>query len=347
MSKKYWFLSLVFLVYQILLFVNKMNGSNPLPYLNFIIYFMTFIIINETLKFSIFNKIISILFYLLYGYLAIFMSLSILARNIEGYYNSIYIIFEITLRLLILLISLYLFLYSLKFLRSEKFIVVLSLIISILIIILNYYNYIFKPVTISSKIWEDWVVRNYVSIVLSIIFLLVFWYRYYIKSFVVSESLNLIIFLFTLSNMIEALHFVAFQWDNETWFKGQLFNFFVNILMLGFWYTRLCYLNSEIAVENERYLMNFQFLNGIIAKPRRSIISNTLPNFSTRAVIGVSFGLIFILLILYFIEKITLYLLLNTIFILFIAMLALYFSISSLRRDWQTQIDILLKNRKD
>ena len=41
---------LMFLIYQIITYVYEINYSNPLPYLNFIIYFLTFLLIKDTLS---------------------------------------------------------------------------------------------------------------------------------------------------------------------------------------------------------------------------------------------------------------------------------------------------------
>jgi len=346
--KKYWFYLFIFLFYQSLLYVNKINLNNPIAYLNFIIYFITFLLVKETIQLNRFNKNISNLFYIFYGYLSIIMSLGVLTRNIENVAFIFFLYIDLVLKFIILLVSSYLLLYSFKiYQNTERKRVLISISISSIIIVVNYYRYIFNPSILTSNSgWTDWAVKNYITIVFSIFMLLVFWYRYYQKYFVVSEYLNSIIFLFTLSNIVEALHFVAFQWNTQIWFKGQLFNFILNILMLILWYLRLLYLKSDISAENERYLMNFQFLNGFISKPRKSLFTRLVPFLSIHNLAGVVLGVIVLLLGLFFIKKITFYLLLNTIVILLTVLFALFFSFSSLKRDWQNQIGILFKDKK-
>jgi hypothetical protein len=346
--KKYWFYLFIFLFYQSLLYINKINKNNPISYFNFFVYFLTFLLVLESLRKTRFNKNITKLFYSFYGYLSIIMSLAVLTRNVEHYAFIFFLYIDIILKFLILLISSYLLLYSIKiYQNNESRRVFASIIVSTIIIFINYYNYIFNPSILSSNLgWTEWAVKNYITIVFSIFMLLIFWYRYYQKYFVVSEYLNSIIFIFTLSNMIEALHFIAFQWKAQILLKGQLFNLILNILMLAAWYMRLIYLNSDISIENERYLMNFQFLNGFVPKPRKSLFSKLIPFFSINNLTAVIFGAIILLVGLLLIKKITIFLLLNTVVILITVLLALFFSFSSLKRDWQNQIGILFKSKK-
>jgi len=346
--KKYWFYFFIFIFYQSLLYINEINLNNPIAYLNFIIYFITFLLVKEAIALSKFNKNISNLFYLFYGYISVIMSLGVLTRNLEKHAFILFLYFDLVLKFLLLLITSYLILYSFKIYQNiEKKRVIVSILISGAIIFANYYRYIFYPSTlITNSGWTDWAVKNYITIVFSIFMLLIFWYRYYQKYFVVSEYLNSIIFLFTLSNIIEALHFIAFQWNAQIWFKGQLFNFVLNILMLMLWYLRLLYLKSDISAENERYLMNFQFLNGFIPKPRKSMFSRLIPFISINNLTAIIFGALILLVGLLLIKKITIFLLLNTVVILITVLLALFFSFSSLKRDWQNQIGILFKDKK-
>lgn len=198
-----------------------------------------------------------------------------------------------------------------------------------------------------NKLWGDYAVRNYIAVVLPIFALLIFWYRYYQKYFVVTEYLNTVIFIFTLSNIVETMHFIAFQWNAQVWYYGQIFYIVLNSLMLIVWYARLLYLNSDISTENERYLMNFQYLNGFVSKPKPGLVNRIVPFFSLTSLAAVFVRLTLILLGLYVINKITFYLMLNTVFIVFAVALALFFSFSSIKRDWQNQVGIFFtKNKK-
>ena len=117
--RKYWLLLLLFITYHFLLFLNKINLDNPISYFNFIIYFITFLLIQENIAKSRFNKTIVYLFYYFYGYLSIIMSLGVLTRNIEIYSYVFYLYLDIVLKLLILTISIYLVFYSFKFWQKK------------------------------------------------------------------------------------------------------------------------------------------------------------------------------------------------------------------------------------
>ena len=344
-----WIYILLFFGYHLFLYINRLNTNNPIPHLNFIIYFLSLLLIKDTLNKTKFNKQLVLSFFIFYGYLSVILSLSILLRNHPIYSSYLYFYIDLILRILILNIALYLLLYSVKFWKkSEYYKLTVSFLISLLLIYLNHFSsIIIKPYSGDYFNWSDWILRNYITMVLVIILLLAFWYRYYNKYCVLSDYLNSIIFLFTLSNLIEPLHFIAMQWNIQNWVKGQVFNLIINFLIMVLWYHRLVYLKSDISVENERYLMNFQYLNGIISKPRKSIISNITAKISANTVYILLIGFVIIISLLFAIKKITLFLLLNTAFISIIIILALFFSISSLKRDWQKQYNVFLKNRKD
>ena len=139
--KKYWFFLLIYLLFQSLLYINKINLNNPITYFNFILYFITFLLIRDSLFRTKFNKHISNLFYLFYGYLSIVMSLSVLTRNIEKYSIVFYVYFDLIIKFIILLITIYLLLYSFKLHQNkENKRVVWTIIISAFIIFANYYK---------------------------------------------------------------------------------------------------------------------------------------------------------------------------------------------------------------
>jgi NADH:ubiquinone oxidoreductase subunit 3 (subunit A) len=129
--------------------------------------------------------------------------------------------------------------------------------------------------------------------------------------------------------------------------KGQSITLILNVLMMFLWYARLVYLNSDVSAENERYLMNYQYLSGFVSKPRKSYLQIFTNKFATNSVFSILLGLGFLSLILFAIKKITLFLLLNTAFILIVVILALFFGIRSIKRDWQNQIGLFIKNKQD
>jgi len=353
--KKYFLVILIFLFLYILLYILNINDNNPLPYFNIFIYFITFLIIKESLKNTNLNYFLVKLFYYFYIYLSIGITFIIVLRaffkysNISEYYfTPLYIFSEIILKIFVIFISGYLALMPTKNKRNIPYRqLLLIILLAIIVIILNYSKYILNPFILSKpENWTNYAVKNYITMVLAILGLLVFWYRYYKKMLVLSEYLNVIVFIFMLSNIVETLHFVAFQLQFKIFIYGQIFNFILNLAMLYFWYVRWRYLESDLARENERYLENFQFLNGLVSKPRMSLLSRLIGFISLNYLLSVGFFGILIAIGLFLIKKITFYLLLNTSFILITIILALFLSFTSIKRDWQNQFGVLLKKQK-
>ena len=346
--QKFWFPIVVFSMYVVIMFVLRLNDRSPLPYINIVIYFFILLVIKENISKSHLNKNIVQHFYYLFLYLALFTSFPIVFRPVESWNFIVYVYFEVLLKLFILSISISIALASFSNLiqkDSHKWVV--SILLGAVVVLINFFPFLKNPLILDTGThWPIWQVRNYVTMVLSIFALLIFWFRYYQKYFVVSEYLNLVIFLFTLSNVIEALHFVAYQHQLRVFINGQIISFVLNILLLTVWYFRLLYLNTDISKENERYLKNFKYLNGLVSKPKPSFFEKIIPFISIHLIAGILILGVSLIIALYLINKITFYLLLNTAFILITVILALFFSFSSIRRDWQNAVGILFRNTK-
>ena len=337
----------IFHLFLMYLYFKREFSSNPIPYLNISFYALTYFIIQDSLAKTRFNKEVVVLFMSLFLYLSILFSISKLIKFSEEQIVLEYILSELIIRFLLLTISIYLFIYAHKFIRTSELIKLFySVSLSLIIILANFNRYILFPNLINTNrgfsLWQN---KNYSIMVICIILLLIFWYKYYHKIFVLSEYLNSIIFIFTLINLIEPVHYLAIQWKFDNWFKGQMINLILIILMMIFWYARLVYLNSEESIENERYLMNFQYLNGFVAKPHKNLLSNLFVKSTTSTILLTFLGITVITLLLYITKKLTFFLLLNTFFISIIVLLALFFSINSIKKDWQNQISIFLKDK--
>ncbi len=345
--QKYWIFIVIYIFYQIGLFVLHVNEESPLPYLNSITYFLIFLLIRETIPHTKLNYFLVKLFYYFYGYLSLGMSIIVFFRIYKFIFLPIYIISEILLKIFILVISIYLGLVSTKNQKEipyHQIYLIVFLIVTIALI--NYSKFLQNPFILGTQeAWANFAVKNYTTMVLSILSLLVFWYRYYQKKIVLSEYLNVVIFIFMLSNIVETLHFVAFQLQFKIFIYGQIFNYILNLAMLYFWYVRWKYLESDLAKENERYLENFQYLNGLVSKPKVSTLKKVISFVSFNYILSLGFFGIIFSIGLFLIKKITFYLLLNTIFILITVLLALFFSFTSIKREWQNQIGVLFKKQ--
>jgi len=342
-------LLIFFTIFILILFANKTFSSNPIPYVNTIIYFITFLILKDLIRITKFNTEITFLFFIFFCYVSLLIPIFSYISTVKLDEYLTYFLIEFFLRIIIISTVVYLLIYSLRLIEKYETVrMIMSFILSIIMIIIYNFKYLITPAILQTDdIWKEWNSQNFVLMVISILLLLIFWYRYYLKKFILSEYLNSIIFVFTLINILEPLHIIAERWNLDNWFKGQMVNLVLNALMMIFWYARLVYLHSEESIENERYLMNFQYLNGFVAKPHKNLLSKLFVKSTTSAILLTFIGITVITLLLYITKKLTLFLLLNTFFISIIVLLALFFSINSIKKDWQNQISIFLKDKNN
>ena len=340
-------LLVTFLGYVTFLYLWGFNESSILPYLNLTMYFVLFLVIRNTLNNTNLNKNIVKLYMVFFFYLAIFSTFPILTRNIKNLDYIVYVYFEISLKFLLLWLSFAIALSSFKkFVTESRLLWIGSSTFAFIIIAINYYEFIFDPLLLRQfDFWTQWQVKNYTTMVVSIIALVVFWIRYYLKHCVVSEFLDIIIFLFTISNSIEALHFVAYQHNLEIFINGQIISLLINIALLIFWIKRYRYLNTSIAIENERFLQNYYFLGGLVAKPHPNWFSQITDLISMR-IIALVLAIVGLGIIgLFFIKQITFYLFINTIFLVVAIVMALFFGFSSIKREWNSTIGRLINKK--
>ena len=162
---------------------------------------------------------------------------------------------------------------------------------------------------------------------------------------VCSEYLDIIFFLFTISNSIEALHFVLYQHNFNVFINGQIISLVINILLLFFWVKRFLYLHTKIAKENERFLENYYFLGGLVAKPHPNWFSEISQYVSVKVLALVLVILAIGIVTLFLVKQITFYLFINTIFLVLAIVLALFFGFSSIRRQWNSTFGRLINKK--
>lgn len=343
--KKY---SITLIIYVGVLYLIYFYGMKIwLPYFNLFLYFIIYIIIRENHKISILNKPIVGIFKYFYLYLSVVFIIPIAARIIDNETLLVitYVYPEIGCSALILFLSLYLFLVSIKSHSNKSFqLLIISFSIAIILTILNYSNLIVDPFLYT---FDSINFKRYLIQLISNLLLLIFWIKYYKKHFVLSEYLNIIIFFFTLSNILEALHYVFYQHNIQIYVYSQYYLFLILMLSTIFWYVRLEYLNSDLAKQNEKYLANYQYLEGLVNKPHSSLWHSFLTSISINYFTLFFLVCILGIFLLYLAKFINLYLMFNTIFIFITAFLAVYFSFSSIKRNWTDQIGHLLKNKKE
>ena len=342
------------LPYILILFIVFLKGERFfLTPIYYIIYLFTFILIRENYQLSKYNKDIVLIFSIFYFYLSFILLANFVVRLTQDsrWIYVIYFYTDILLTWIILSISLYLLFYALnlpQYFGYHKSIV-LMLFLSLILTILNFYPILVVPSQVDLQyIWPIYSKKVYYFKAMSIFSLLVFWIFYYKKYFVLSEYLNLIIFLFMLSNILDALYYIGIQFQFSFFKYGQYFTLLTTVLFLVVWYIRLKYLKSDLAKENERYLENFLYLNGLVRKPKESFLQylfSILPLNLLFIFFVILLGGVFIF---YLTNKSTesFFLMLNVVFIVLTVFGALLISFLSIKREWQNQFRAFQKSRK-
>ena len=346
---KYSILVFLYSIFLAFLYWEKLFVTYLSP-LNFFIYFLSFILICENYRRTNFNKNIILVFKTFYFYTSTILPISLLFRfaKVKGITFFSYTYFDIFLSFLLLVVTFFLLLYSFhSYLKSEKNLLLISIGLSFLFVLLYYQKFLILPDSVS--IYKDWAVyvrKNYIVKLIIISSFLIFWYRSFQKYFVISEYLNAIIFLFMLSNILEGLQYIAFQLKLEIFVYSQYLALSFNILFMVFWYLRLVYLNKDISKKNEKYLANFQYLGALVSKPKHSRWQRMVARLPINKVSLVVILIVGTIFFLYFVRFINLYLMLNTIFIVVLTFFAIFFSFSSIKRNWNQQMGFIFKGRK-
>ncbi len=332
--------------------IDYINGTPFLTLVNIFIFAIEAIIIWYNFKLSRLNKEIIFLFFLFYVFLSFGLGLIFNPLNYKKFdlYAKIYLIGDVIITYLILSVSFYLFVYS--FIRKKRkiyFYVISSFVISGIIIFLLFYSFFPSFEQAKSQLGALYAERSYYVKVLSIFLLLIFWLSYYRKNFSLSEYLNVIIFLFMLYSILDALYYIAGGFFDFNLFMYSLyFSTFINLVSLYFWWKRLHYLYSPEAIENERYLENYEYLKGLIKKPRQSFARRLF------AIIPPPFLITFLVVVLlaigiyYWIFKgfANLFVTLNVVIILFAIFSVIVISLIAIKQDWKNQYKFI-KERKN
>lgn len=333
----------------ILLYLYTVGTRILISYFNIFLFFAAFILTKENLKNSNLNRDVILLFKYFYFYNSFVLLLIFGVYTLKNpAINLISFLYtDIGQSSMILMLSIYLFVQSLNIkTKNSKTLMLICAAIALTMTFINYYKFITTPESyyIAAMV-ELYVLKKYLFYLISIVLLLVFWIRYYNRYFVLSEYLGVIIFLFMLSNILDALHFIGYKHDLQFFGYGQYIFLTLNVFTVLFWYVRLEYLNTDLARENEKYLANYQLLEGLVNKPKQSKLQSFIVSISPNY-----FILFFVLLalgifLLYAAKLVNLYLMINTIFVIITTLLAVFYSLSSIKRNWKNQFSFLFRNK--
>ena len=348
--KKY---RLLIAVYLTALFFFFLKGDRfLLTHFYLLLYLFTYIFIRENYYRSRYNRDIVLLFKIFYFYLT-FVLLTNSLFKIVGNTRLSYLVYfycDMGLTFFILFISLYLLFYALNLTRYYGYrkIILLALAVSLIFVIVNFLPLLIPSHHSLNEIWPIYSKKVYYFKILSIFSLLIFWLFYYNKFIALSEYLNLVVFLFMLSNVLDALYYIGIYFKFSIFRYSQFFTLITNVLFIFVWYQRLRYLQTDLARENERYLENFLYLNGLVRKPKESFMKYILSFIPLNIVFFSLLGLMGVIFLFYITNRNTVnfYVMLNLVLIILSIMMALLFSFLSIKRDWQRQFRSLQRPKK-
>jgi len=342
-----WIVSYLVTLSYFYIFGAKILGS----YFNYFMYFIAFILAAENYRKSNLNKDIVLIFKYFYFYISCILVFSLGVRVVDdpSLLLITYLYTDIGISSMVLLVSIYLFIVSLDIKGKSSYkLIAFSVAITLVITFINYYKFILIPESYQiESMRELYVIKKHLFNFISILLLLVFWIRYYNRVFILSEYLSIIVYLFMLSNILDAIYYIAAQ-HHFQFFKYSLYiSLILNTLFIVFWYIRLEYLNSPLGKENEKYLANYQLLHEFVNKPKRSVLQKVFTTVSPNLMVLFLFLIVFGIILLYLAKFVNLYLMLNTIFIIVVTILAIFYSFSSIKRNWTNQIGFMLENKKE
>jgi len=342
-----WIVSYLVTLTYFYIFGVKILGS----YFNFFLYFIAFILTAENYRNSNLNKDFILIFKYFYFYNSCILVLALGVRVINNSFLiwTSWLYADIGVSSMVLMVSIYLFILSLNIKgKSASKLIAFSIAITLVMTLINYYSFILTPESYSIESMKElYVIKKHLFNFISILLLLIFWIRYYNRVFILSEYLSIIAYLFMLSNILDALYYIAAQHHFQFFNYGLYTSLILNTLFIVFWYIRLEYLNSPLGKENEKYLSNYQLLHEFVNKPKGSLLQKVFTTVSPNLMVLFLVIIVFGIILLYLTKFINLYLMLNTIFIAVITILAIFYSFSSIKRNWNNQFGFMLKNNKE
>lgn len=345
-------------------FADFENSAN-ISYINTSGYFLIFLLSLRSLKYTIANRPLVLLFMAEFLYLSLSSTLLMIwdppSVRFEAEYNAWVAFYQINLiiiRTLTLFITSYLFFYSISPKKEEnKKHLYLASGIVVTIILLSFSNVqIFADYAnlgqdfFYSAMDKVMVNAKYVDLI-NLSFLLFIWFTYNQGQYLLSEYLPSIISIHTLmiTNEIYQLHSATNLIEN--YIPALYFNAIVNLGFILLWLIRLNYLSKSESKKNERYVLNYDLLKGFVDKPHRSFWESVLIKLGKqRLYIGSAIIFFIITIPLIFLGDIDFFMRFNIILMFLFIVGVLIYAIIYTQRKWHNHIGFLIrrdKNKKD
>ncbi|MCB0283078.1 MAG: hypothetical protein H6627_13575 [Calditrichae bacterium] len=346
----------------LLYFNSLLDAITTVQYINTSCYFLIALLSFRSLKYTIANRPLVILFMSEFLYLIISSTVLLFAgsgETPEGFaYNLFVWLYRgntLVTASIMLLITAYLFFFSISPRKNEaKKHFTLASIIVLGIILLSYSN-----VNIFANYWDlgpkfyeesrDLILVNtkYVYLI-NLSFLLFIWFTYNQGHYILSEYLPALISIHTLmiTNEIYQLHNNLNLIDN--YIPALYFNTIVNFGFISLLMIRLYYLTKPESKKNEHYVLNYDLLKGFVDKPHRSVLEPVLIKLGKQRLYFGSI-LIFILISvpLLFFGEISFFTRFNIVLMFFFIVGVMVYAIIYTQRKWHDHIGFLIHREKN
>jgi len=334
------FLSTIFYLYP------PFYEVKPVVYFNYSAYFFIANIAAASLKYTLANRILVYLFVIQFFYLSI--------HDLLLYINVIYNIQHIVNYSFLLLITLYLFFYSIAPNTKKQYRPLVSaVILTVIVIGLVYSNVeIFTDYTEISyddrnRIFNNLNLNTYYVNLICLSFMLFVWFTYNQGHYLLSEYLPAILSIFTLMIVNEVYQLYNYSHLINNYIDGQYFNGIINIGFIVVWLIRLNYLSDPASIKRERFVLNYDLLKGYVEKPHNELWDTILVKLGKQKLFFGSvilFGLICIPVII--VGEVSFFSRFNIILMLFFLVGVMIYAIIYTQRKWFNHIGFLIKERK-
>jgi len=245
-----------------------------------------------------------------------------------------------------LIITLFIFILSLKPRQKKYKILVFSFIFGILISVLNY-----SPMFLSGEYrssWEPLFSKSYNLHILNFSLLVIFWHQYTKAKIIFSEYLSNVISVYTIIIGLEIFH--NFSAQNELLFHyfAQYFNSILYLVILVLFFARWLYLLNPESEKNEKYVKNYYLMQGLVDKPRRGLLIEFYSGINRTTLYSAIGLLLFLGIFLFLFDKFKIFIRLNLLLLLIAIIVSGILSIITWHKRWYDAIGIFfkIKNRK-
>ncbi len=328
---------------------------NLVQYINFNAYVMIFLLSARSIKFTIANKPLVILFVIEFFIITAVSILMLVSHSFPFNFSvSLYRTNDILLSGATLLITAYMFFYSIspKAAETKNHITFSIIITAAIIILINFDIVLFADfANMSKEVYEKSMEeialgKNYVYII-NLSFLLFIWFTYNQGQYLLSEYLPSIFAMHTLMIVNE-----IYQWSNyapllQNYIDAQYFNAIVNIGFVLILFIRLNYLTNPKNIKNEKYVLNYDLLKGYVQKPNNTFLQSVLIKLGKQTLYFGSVILFIIICVpLFFLGDLNYFMRFNIILILLFIGGVMIYAIINTQRKWFDQIGFLIKRKE-